>query len=114
MNEKIKTLVEKIEHERDLAMKAGYLRDYYIDNALKVLLQLNPIEKLAQYAIPQTKGEQPLVSRDDIRIKEATHIWIEIFLNTLKTAQNLPVDLMAKAVVINQEIKDVTAPNLQK
>lgn len=92
--------------EKEKAIQSGLAIDIYIDQALRVLEKLNPVNNLLPLLTPSAKGEAPVVSPQDPRIKGIVDSWLTTYDEILKVGKSLPVDLIGRAAYIAKILRE--------
>lgn len=96
--------------EKEKAIQSGLAIDIYIDQALRVLEKLNPVNTLVPLMVPSAKGEAPIISAQDPRIKGIVDTWLTTYDEVLKASKNLPVDLIGRAATIARATRQGEVP----
>lgn len=87
--------------EQDTAINTGIAISSYINQALKVLNELNPLTIIDN---TESKGKGSPVS--DEKIQSLMNTWVGMYDKTLKAGESLPCDLIQRAVEIARTLKD--------
>jgi len=96
----------EIEKEKEKVFQFGLVMDTYIDQTLRILEKLNPVNNLLPLLTTKEKGGPPLVETHDPRVKGIIDSWLNMFNDVLKTGKDLPVDLISRAAEIAREMKE--------
>jgi len=98
------------DNEKDIAIQVGIALDTYVNQALQLIIKLNPVEMMVPLTIVNKAGEVPILERSDPRFKGTIDNWLSMYDDTLKRGRSLPADLMGRAASIAADLNQKNGP----